>query len=181
MLDDQIREIIHLIQRLMQAAECYNKELSKRYEISMPQLNCIIALYEKGPMPLNRIAQCIKVNSSTVTGIVDRLEGKGMVNRTRISHDRRVITVALTEAVLELAKNAPPPIQRKMVAGLERLSQGGRIRLSRHFQDSPTYWMSMSLIGIDRSRKRHLTEDSFDYSNIVNPKPVSHLSRPLSF
>jgi DNA-binding MarR family transcriptional regulator len=126
MLDDQIREIIHLIQRLMQAAEHYNKELCKRYKVSIPQLNCLVALYEKGPMPLNLIAQHIKVNSSTVTGIVDRLEGKGMVNRTRISHDRRVITVALTEAGLELAQNAPPPIQRKMVAGLERLSPGGR-------------------------------------------------------
>ena len=75
---DQIREIIYQIQRLMQAGELYTKELNKTHEVSVPQLNCILALYEHGPLPPSQIAKHIMVRSSTVTGIIDRLEQKGL-------------------------------------------------------------------------------------------------------
>jgi DNA-binding MarR family transcriptional regulator len=61
------------------------------------------------------------VKSSTVTGIIDRLEQKGLVLRLRNSPDRRVITIELTDAGKKLAQNAPPPLQRKIVEGLQNL------------------------------------------------------------
>lgn len=118
---DRIREIIYLIRRLMQAGELYTKELNKKYQVSAPQFNCLLALYENGPLPLSQIAKHIMVKSSTVTGIIDRLEQKGLVQRVRNSHDRRMITIELTETGNALAQNAPPPIQRKIVDGLKRL------------------------------------------------------------
>jgi DNA-binding MarR family transcriptional regulator len=63
------------------------------------------------------------VKSSTVTGVVDRLEQKGLVERVRNSPDRRVITIQLTQAGKNLTANAPPPIQRKIIKGLKNLSQ----------------------------------------------------------
>jgi DNA-binding MarR family transcriptional regulator len=60
------------------------------------------------------------VKSSTVTGIIDRLEQKGLVARIRNSPDRRVITIELTDAGRQLAHNAPPPVQRKIVDGLRK-------------------------------------------------------------
>ena len=62
------------------------------------------------------------VKSSTVTGVVDRLEQKGLVRRIRNSPDRRVITIELTELGIRLAENAPPPIQQKIIDGLKKLS-----------------------------------------------------------
>jgi DNA-binding MarR family transcriptional regulator len=118
---DLIREIIYQIRRLMQAGELYTKELNKKYQVSAPQLNCLLALYENGPLSPSQIARHIMVRSSTVTGIIDRLEQKGLVRRTRVSPDRRVITIELTEAGQHLAQNAPPPIQQKIVEGLKRL------------------------------------------------------------
>jgi DNA-binding MarR family transcriptional regulator len=116
-----IKEIVWLIRRLMQGSSIYNKELNKTYQVSAPQLSSLLALYENGPMPPSQIAKYIMVNSSTVTGIVDRLEQKGLVERSRISPDRRVITIELTEKGQQLAKNAPPPIQKKIVDGLQKL------------------------------------------------------------
>ena len=118
-----IRNIIYTIRRLMQADELYSKELSKSYNISSTQLNCLVALYEKGPMPISRIAEVILVNASTVTGIIDRLEGKGVVKRSRISEDRRIIMIELTEKGRTLAEDAPPPIQHKIFEGLNRLTE----------------------------------------------------------
>jgi len=117
------KEIIYSIRRLMQAGELYSKELNKKYSVSAAQLNCILALYENGPLSISQIARHIMVNSSTVTGIVDRLEQKDIVKRLRISADRRVITIELTDTGKILAENAPPPIQQKIIDGLGKLSE----------------------------------------------------------
>ena len=121
---DRVREIIYQIRRLMQAGELFTKELNKAYQVSAPQLHCLLALHENGPLPPSQIARHIMVKSSTVTGIIDRLEQKGLVCRLRNSPDRRVITIQLTEAGKELAQNAPPPIQHKIVDGLKKLPEG---------------------------------------------------------
>ncbi len=80
-----------------------------------------MALYENGDLSPSQIAKNILVNSSTVTGILDRLEYKDLVKRLRISSDRRVLTIKLTEVGQALAENAPPPIQQKIVTGLKGL------------------------------------------------------------
>ncbi|MBE9582700.1 MAG: MarR family transcriptional regulator [Proteobacteria bacterium] len=121
---DLVKEIIYEIRRILQARELYTKELNKKYQVSAPQLNCVLALYEYGPLPPSQIARYIMVKSSTVTGIIDRLEQKGLVIRLRKSPDRRVITIELTEAGKRLADNAPPPIQQKIIDGLKSLPQG---------------------------------------------------------
>jgi len=118
---DLVRQIIFQIRRLTQAKQLYTKELNKKYQVSASQLNCLLALYENGPLPPSQIAKHIMVKSSTVTGIIDRLEQKGLVNRTRTSTDRRVITIELTHSGKTLAENAPPPIQQKVLEGLRSL------------------------------------------------------------
>jgi DNA-binding MarR family transcriptional regulator len=123
LIEHRTKEIIFSIRKLMQAGEFYTKELTKKYQVSAPQLNCLISLYENGPLPPSQIAKYIMVKSSTVTGIVDRLEQKGLVQRFRNSPDRRVITIELTDSGKNLAKNAPPPIQQKIIDGLKKLSK----------------------------------------------------------
>ena len=117
---DKTKQIIFSIRRLIQASELYSKELNKKYQISAAQLNCILTLYEYGPLPPSKIAQHMMVKSSTVTGVVDRLEIKGLAERMRNSPDRRMITIQLTEAGKKLAENAPPPIQQKIIDGLKQ-------------------------------------------------------------
>ena len=121
---DLVKQIIFQIRRLIQARELYTKELNKKYQVSASQLNCLLALYENGPLPPSRIAKYIMVNSSTVTGIIDRLEHKGLVRRMRTSQDRRVITIELTAEGDKLAEHAPPPIQQKIIDGLNSLPEG---------------------------------------------------------
>ena len=123
---DRIQQTIYLIRKLMQSGAYYTKELNKKYNVSAPQIACLLALLEGGPMALSQIAKKIMVNSSTLTGIIDRLELKGLVARTRTSMDRRVITIELTEEGRKLAENAPPPIQMKIVEGLKKLDEEER-------------------------------------------------------
>jgi DNA-binding MarR family transcriptional regulator len=62
------------------------------------------------------------VNSSTVTGVIDRLEQKKLVSRQRNSPDRRIINIQLTPGGKKLAEVAPPPIQQRVFDGLQQLS-----------------------------------------------------------
>jgi DNA-binding MarR family transcriptional regulator len=139
---DQIKDLIYQIRKLMQAGSLYTKELNKNYQVSAPQLHCILTLYENGPLPPSHIAKYIMVKSSTVTGIIDRLEQKGLVRRTRNSPDRRIINIELTDRAKTLAENAPSPIQQKIVDGVKRLPEKkieeiiGNLQLLTHMLDA---------------------------------------------
>jgi len=128
---DHTKQIIFSIRRLIQASELYTKELNKKYQVSAAQLNCILTLYEYGPLPPSKIANHMMVKSSTVTGVVDRLEKKGLAERMRNSPDRRVINIQLTEAGKKLAKNAPPPIQQKIIDGLKQTENAKKEQIVR--------------------------------------------------
>lgn len=118
----QVRTLSDLIRKLCQAEETFSKELDKEFHVSLPQLKCLMALDECGPMAPSQLAPFVMANSSTVTGILDRLERKGMIRRSRTSRDRRMVSISITTAGKALLRNAPFPIQPNTLKVLERLS-----------------------------------------------------------
>lgn len=115
------KKVIWFLRRLIRADNLHTRALSKKYHVSSSQLACVIALYDHGPMALSQIAKEIMVDSSTVTGLIDRLERKGFAERSRTSFDRRIITVSLTDAGQSLACNAPSLLQQQMSKGLKQM------------------------------------------------------------
>ncbi|MFG2720981.1 MarR family winged helix-turn-helix transcriptional regulator [Streptomyces sp. NPDC048416] len=63
----------------------------------------VLGLLSIEPLPMRRIAQKLKCEPSNITGIVDRLEARGLVERRPDPLDRRVKLAALTEAGLSTA------------------------------------------------------------------------------
>ena len=57
------------------------------------------------------MTKIVFLNNSTVTGIIDRLEKRELVQRIRISKDRRQVHLEITEQGIEFIKKAPKPIQ----------------------------------------------------------------------
>ncbi len=58
----------------------------------------LLALLSHGPLPMRRIAEQLKCEPSNVTGLVDRLEARGLAQRRPDPADRRVKLVAATDA-----------------------------------------------------------------------------------
>jgi DNA-binding MarR family transcriptional regulator len=54
-------------------------------------------LWENGSMTPSQIAQMLSVDTSTITGLLDRMENKEILKRTPNTEDRRAIHVSLTE------------------------------------------------------------------------------------
>ncbi len=61
-----------------------------------PQGMLIGTLIHGGDMKISELSKKLGLSNSTVSGIVDRLEKKGIVERTRSNADRRVILVSVT-------------------------------------------------------------------------------------
>jgi DNA-binding MarR family transcriptional regulator len=57
----------------------------------------VLGLLRRGPLPMRQIAQTLSCEPSNITGIVDRLEARGLVERQPDPEDRRVKRVAATE------------------------------------------------------------------------------------
>ena len=62
--------------------------------LTMPQAELLRAL--GSPLPMNQIAGRMHCDASNLTGIVDRLEGRGLVKRRVLAADRRIKEIALT-------------------------------------------------------------------------------------
>jgi DNA-binding MarR family transcriptional regulator len=88
-------------------------ELWREFDLMPPQQMVLGLLPE--PKPMGELAQHMHCDSSNITGIVDRLEERGLVERGAAEGDRRVKLVALTAAGerlrAELARRraVPPP------------------------------------------------------------------------
>lgn len=133
-LSESTRRVIWLLRKLVQASELYSKYLQKNYGVTQHQLACLLALFDSGPLPESKIAQTILVKPSTITGIIDRLEQKGLVARERSVRDRRIVYIQSTDAGNELVKQAPPPIQKAIINGLKNLSEQENIKVVKSLE-----------------------------------------------
>ena len=66
--------------------------------ISLVHLNVLTVLDADGPMSMGRLAEALDVSVASLTGIVTRMESRGLVERTHSDEDRRVVLVRPTEA-----------------------------------------------------------------------------------
>ncbi len=66
--------------------------------VSMTHLQVMWRLEESGELPMSRLAEFLDVSLSNATGLIDRMEERGLVERIRVSDDRRVVLVKLTPA-----------------------------------------------------------------------------------
>ena len=69
-----------------------------RHALSLVHLNVLTALEAEGPLPMKRLAEALDVSDASATGIVDRMEKRGIVERRHGTEDRRTVLVYATQA-----------------------------------------------------------------------------------
>ncbi len=94
-----------------------------RFGLTGPQLWALWELGRSGPCALKDLAERMKLDSSTVVGVVDRLVLKGLVIRNPDAADRRRISLSPTPKGEELLAAAPHPAQGHLLAGLEKMER----------------------------------------------------------
>jgi MarR family 2-MHQ and catechol resistance regulon transcriptional repressor len=85
-------------------ARCFNSfaqheaQHLKAFDLTAPQFGVLEALAHLGPMKMCEIGNKLLMSGANVTGVVDRLEKKGLVRRVMDAEDRRMFLIHLTEA-----------------------------------------------------------------------------------
>jgi DNA-binding MarR family transcriptional regulator len=87
-------------QLLMKFFFAQREHLSSGAELDLSPAQChVLHLIEPGrPLPMSRLANTLSCDASNVTGLVDRMEARGLVERRPSAHDRRVKVLQLTPA-----------------------------------------------------------------------------------
>ena len=94
-----------------------NKKLQDdldRLDLTAPQFYVLATIGYAGGMPFSNIGEKMMVTVSNLTGIVDRLEEKGLVTRVRDSRDRRVVRVMMTDKGAKLYKSTIPLFEKSI-------------------------------------------------------------------
>src|SRR5262245_4235904 len=105
-LDRIVEGIIYLVTE----SRRLSKDEASQYGVTPTQLSVLKLLHEIGDLSLGTLSREIRAHNSTVTGIVDRMEAAGLVERARSEEDRRVWIIRLTpqgKKVADRAKVSP--------------------------------------------------------------------------
>lgn len=73
------------------------QSLARELDLSVPQLLALRELDPDAPQPMGRLACAMTCDNSNITGLINRLEKRGLVERQPDPSDRRVRVLALTD------------------------------------------------------------------------------------
>ncbi len=104
------------IRKIVRAIHLESKKIQKDYGVSIPQLLCLQYLDSKNDKQANlkEIASFLHLNSSTVSGIIDRLQDRALAVRLPKQGDRRTTLIALTSKGEKVLKNTPALLQDRL-------------------------------------------------------------------
>ena len=74
--------------------------------LTYPQYLAMMALWEKAPRTVSDLGEALGLDSGTLTPLLKRMEGAGLVTRTRDRADERRVQIALTDQGLALQDQA---------------------------------------------------------------------------
>ncbi|MGA7848566.1 MAG: MarR family transcriptional regulator [Terriglobales bacterium] len=102
----------------------------KKFGLTGTQYNALRILRGAGPegLPCREIGERMITHDPDITRLLNRLEDRGLVERTRAKHDRRVIYGKITPAGLKLLREMDGPIEKH---GREMLRHVGQKKLKR--------------------------------------------------
>lgn len=120
--------------KLRRAAESVSNRVNRHLAaaaLTESQFGVLEALLHLGPLSQAILASKILRSSGNLTVVVDNLEKRGLVVRSRESRDRRFITVSLTPAGEQLIRSLFPAHLERIVDEFARLSPAEQAELAR--------------------------------------------------
>lgn len=134
--DSDIDSLAHSIELdLGEIRQILRRPLDAEYargQLTAPQRMVMQVLFHSDGMSLKELCEQVSLSHSTVSGIVDRLQAKGMVARNTDTADRRLTRIAVTPVVRQfMQQQAPRLTAQPLIEALSRLSEQDRRAISR--------------------------------------------------
>ena len=119
---DALVRLTHLVQHVF-------AEVSRQHDLT-PQQTQLLCLLAKGPVGMTELSRTLHLEKSSLTGLVDRVERRGLVARSRETRDRRTCTIALTSKGARLSVETHQDVTTRLEALASELRSGERMQLA---------------------------------------------------
>ncbi len=136
--------ILNAIRQIIRAVDIDSRQLAAQHHVTGPQLMCLMAVVENVSITSTDVAARVHLDTSTLVGVLDRLEKKGLIRRERSHEDRRQVLLTATEIGRKLAARTPYPMQHTLGEKLKGISASEREQIAASME------RLVSLIGADK-------------------------------
>lgn len=116
-----IAEVLIALRQVIRATDLHSRQLMKTTGLTAPQLLVLQAIDAAGELSVSALAARISLSQGTVTSILDRLQARDLVTRSRSQIDKRVVLLRLTPAAGAILGLAPQPLQERFVRRFDKL------------------------------------------------------------
>jgi DNA-binding MarR family transcriptional regulator len=116
-------EILLKIRKIVRSINLESKKVQKEYGVSIPQILCLEYLNRSNNYQATQkeLRDYLSLNSSTVSGIINRLEKRGYIARLPKRADKRTTHIVMTSKGSDLLKKTPLLLHEKLSNKLEKV------------------------------------------------------------
>ncbi|MCD8550433.1 MAG: MarR family transcriptional regulator [Shewanella xiamenensis] len=120
---EKYEQLLISLRRVIRAIDIHSRQLNKHSGLTGPQLMVMQKIAQLGAPLAKQVAEEITLSPATVTTIIDRLEGRGLVIRKRSESDKRKVHLYLSEAGHALLQESPKPLQEHFIKQYQNLEE----------------------------------------------------------
>ncbi|MEW7978171.1 MAG: MarR family transcriptional regulator [Candidatus Sedimenticola endophacoides] len=114
-------EVLVSLRRIIRATDLQSKRIMKLAGLTIPQIMVLRAIASLGDVTVRRISAHVSLSQATVTTILNRLEARRLIERTRNQRDKRVVNARLTDNGRAILAQAPPLLHERFIKRFEAL------------------------------------------------------------
>ena len=103
---------------------------AEQHGMTGPQITVMACLVSRGPMTLTELSRSLGMSHSSASGIIDRLQARGLVRRTEDATDRRRTSIEVTEAVQRYVRELEVGPSGRLVEALGKATPAQRAAIT---------------------------------------------------
>lgn len=128
-IPDECEPLVGALRRLVRSLDRGSRRLMQERGLTSPQYTLLRILAVQPGASVGELAQVAGMGQTTVTDILDRLEARGLVVRTRGETDRRRVELQLTSHAHDLLASLPLPLPATFIERFDAMPAEERRRL----------------------------------------------------
>lgn len=127
--DVELQAAEKAVRRIVRGSDLRSRALARTTGLTAPQLAVLKAAAALGEVTTTALSAHVDLSPATVVTVLDNLEARGLAQRHRSRHDRRVVHARPTARGRALVRGAPEPLGTDFAARFQTLEPGRRREL----------------------------------------------------
>lgn len=122
-------DVLVALRRIIRATDLHSKQILKQYGLTIPQVMVLRAIESLGDVTVKRLSEEVSLSQATVTTILNRLEDRDFIKRSRAFENKRVVNARLTEAGKAKLSETPPLLHDTFIQRFEQLESWDQLQM----------------------------------------------------